>query len=119
MSLVACRAASAPGPTIFDRIISKEIPADVIYEDEDALAFRDISKQAPVHFLVIPKVFSGQAPSALLLQDLEVPWLPYTGRDGRYTIEYRPALTYSELQKMSCPGRERQPYWSEVEGSKP
>lgn len=45
-----------PGPTIFDKIISREIPADVIYEDDDAIAFRDISKQAPVHFLVIPKV---------------------------------------------------------------
>ena len=50
------RAASVPGPTIFDKIISREIPADVIYEDDDAIAFRDISKQAPVHFLVIPKV---------------------------------------------------------------
>lgn len=41
--------------TIFDRIISKEIPADIIYEDEKCLAFNDISPQAPVHFLVIPK----------------------------------------------------------------
>merc|ERR1712193_432793 len=41
--------------TLFDKIIAKEIPADVIYEDDAALAFRDISPQAPVHFLVIPK----------------------------------------------------------------
>jgi histidine triad (HIT) family protein len=41
--------------TIFSRIIDREIPADIIYEDEQALAFRDISPQAPVHFLVIPK----------------------------------------------------------------
>lgn len=41
--------------TIFDKIISKEIPADIIYEDEKALAFKDINPQAPVHFLVIPK----------------------------------------------------------------
>mmetsp|Transcript_34211 Transcript_34211/g.82371 ORF Transcript_34211/g.82371 Transcript_34211/m.82371 type:complete len:259 (+) Transcript_34211:189-965(+) len=46
-------------PTIFDKIISKEIPADVIYEDDLCLAFRDISPQAPVHFLVIPKVRDG------------------------------------------------------------
>jgi histidine triad (HIT) family protein len=41
--------------TIFDKIISKEIPADIVYEDSDVLAFRDISPQAPVHVLVIPK----------------------------------------------------------------
>ncbi|XP_037087032.1 LOW QUALITY PROTEIN: histidine triad nucleotide-binding protein 1-like [Pollicipes pollicipes] len=44
-----------PGPTIFDKIIDKSIPADIIYEDEQCLAFRDINAQAPVHFLVIPK----------------------------------------------------------------
>lgn len=41
--------------TIFDKIISKEIPADIIYEDDHVLAFNDISPQAPIHFLVIPK----------------------------------------------------------------
>ena len=41
--------------TIFSKIIRKEIPADIVYEDELALAFRDIAPQAPVHILVIPK----------------------------------------------------------------
>jgi histidine triad (HIT) family protein len=41
--------------TIFSKIIRKEIPADIVYEDELALAFRDISPQAPVHILIIPK----------------------------------------------------------------
>lgn len=41
--------------TIFTKIIQKEIPADIIYEDDDILAFRDISPQAPEHILVIPK----------------------------------------------------------------
>ena len=41
--------------TVFDKILSREIPADVVYEDELALAFRDIHPQAPVHVLVIPK----------------------------------------------------------------
>merc|ERR1711937_763820 len=41
--------------TIFDKIIAKEIRADVLYEDDAALAFRDINAQAPTHFLVIPK----------------------------------------------------------------
>ncbi|KAF5399319.1 Histidine triad nucleotide-binding protein 2 mitochondrial [Paragonimus heterotremus] len=43
-------------PTIFSKIINKEIKADIIYEDETCLAFNDIQPQAPVHFLVIPKV---------------------------------------------------------------
>ena len=41
--------------TLFSKIIQRQIPADIIYEDEQALAFRDINPQAPVHFLVIPK----------------------------------------------------------------
>lgn len=41
--------------TIFDKMIRKEIPADIIYEDEHILAFRDINPQAPIHALVIPK----------------------------------------------------------------
>ena len=41
--------------TIFDKILAKEIPADVVYEDEFVLAFKDINPQAPVHVLVIPK----------------------------------------------------------------
>ena len=41
--------------TIFDRIIQREIEADVVYEDDLALAFRDVAPQAPTHILVIPK----------------------------------------------------------------
>ena len=41
--------------TIFSKIIKREIPADILYEDEEVLAFSDVNPQAPVHFLVIPK----------------------------------------------------------------
>ena len=41
--------------TIFARIINKEIPADIIYEDDQCVAFRDAAPQAPVHFLVVPR----------------------------------------------------------------
>ncbi|KGD64551.1 HIT family protein [Alcanivorax nanhaiticus] len=41
--------------TLFSKIIDREIPADIIYEDDQCLAFRDINPQAPTHFLVIPK----------------------------------------------------------------
>jgi histidine triad (HIT) family protein len=42
-------------PTIFRRIIDKEIPAQIVYEDDRALAFHDVRPQAPVHVLVIPR----------------------------------------------------------------
>jgi histidine triad (HIT) family protein len=41
--------------TIFSKIIRKEIPADIVYESDNVLAFRDIKPQAPVHILIIPK----------------------------------------------------------------
>jgi histidine triad (HIT) family protein len=41
--------------TLFSKIIDREIPADIVYEDEQCLAFRDINPQEPVHILVIPK----------------------------------------------------------------
>lgn len=41
--------------TIFEKIIDREIPADIVYEDDRCLCFRDISPQAPVHVLLIPK----------------------------------------------------------------
>ena len=41
--------------TIFDKIINKEIPADIIYETDNILAFKDINPIAPVHILIIPK----------------------------------------------------------------
>lgn len=41
--------------TIFAKIIRREIPADIVYENENVLAFRDIKPQAPVHILIIPK----------------------------------------------------------------
>lgn len=41
--------------TIFSKIIRKELPADIVYEDDLCLAFRDIHPQAPTHILLIPK----------------------------------------------------------------
>lgn len=42
--------------TIFSKIIRREIPADIVYQDELVTAFRDISPQAPTHILIIPNV---------------------------------------------------------------
>ena len=57
--------------TIFSKIINREIPADIVYEDDHALAFRDINPQAPLHVLVIPKKPIDMLSSALA-EDQEV-----------------------------------------------
>ena len=44
------------GETIFSKIIKKEIPADIVFESDSVLAFKDIRPQAPVHVLIIPKI---------------------------------------------------------------
>ena len=41
--------------TIFEKIIARKIPAKIIWEDEDAIAFHDVDPQAPVHVLIVPK----------------------------------------------------------------
>lgn len=43
------------GETLFTRIARREIPADIVYEDDLCLAFRDIDPQAPTHLLLVPK----------------------------------------------------------------
>ena len=42
-------------PSIFTKIIAREIPADIVFESDSMIAFRDIAPQAPVHVLVVPK----------------------------------------------------------------
>lgn len=51
----AVKSGAQKEPTLFDKIINKEIPVKLLYEDDKCLAFNDIAPQAPVHFLVIPK----------------------------------------------------------------
>jgi histidine triad (HIT) family protein len=42
-------------PCLFCKIINKEVPSEIIYEDEEVLAFKDINPKAPFHFLIVPK----------------------------------------------------------------
>jgi len=46
---------SAAEPSVFERIVAREIPADVVFENDRVIAIRDIQPQAPVHLLVFPK----------------------------------------------------------------
>ena len=41
--------------TLFTKIINREIPADIVYEDEHVVAFRDIQPQAPIHIVIVPR----------------------------------------------------------------
>lgn len=60
--------------TIFGKIIRREIPADIVYEDDLVLAFKDVNPQAPTHILVIPK---KQIPKLELATDEDQPLLGY------------------------------------------
>jgi histidine triad (HIT) family protein len=65
----------AESKTIFKKILDKEIPADIVYEDDRCLAFRDVNPQAPTHVLIIPKneiasLADAQEPDAALLGSL-------------------------------------------------
>lgn len=58
--------------TIFEKIVAREIPAKIIWEDDEAIAFHDVDPQAPVHILIVPKkriarlAEAGDADKALL-----------------------------------------------------
>ncbi|HEX7348776.1 MAG TPA: histidine triad nucleotide-binding protein [Rhodanobacteraceae bacterium] len=81
--------------TIFDKIVRHELPADIVYEDDDVLAFRDIHPQAPVHVLFIPKRKSlptlndCAADDALLLGKLLLSAAAYAKREGFADAGYR------------------------------
>lgn len=53
----SCYPAGMSETTIFHKILAHEIPADIVYEDDEVLAFRDIHPKAPTHLLFIPKTF--------------------------------------------------------------
>jgi histidine triad (HIT) family protein len=63
---------ATPADTIFSRIIRREIPARIEYEDDLCLAFHDVAPQAPVHLLVIPK---QPIPSLVEVTDADKPLL--------------------------------------------
>lgn len=73
--------------TLFERIIAREIPADIVYEDERCIAFRDINPQAPLHVLVcpkqpLPKVGDAVATDAELLGHLLLQAAAIAAREG-------------------------------------
>ncbi|HVC17807.1 MAG TPA: histidine triad nucleotide-binding protein [Rhodanobacter sp.] len=87
--------------TIFSKIIRREIPADIVYESDEVLAFRDLNPQAPVHVLFIPKRElatlndAGQA-DALLLGQLLLAAADYARREGFAEQGYRTVVNCNE-----------------------
>ncbi len=80
--------------TIFDQILRHEIPADIVYEDDDILAFRDIHPQAPVHVLFIPRrsfatLNDCTDKDATLLGKLLLAAAAYAKREGFADAGYR------------------------------
>ncbi len=80
--------------TIFHKIIRREIPADIVFEDEHMIAFRDIAPQAPVHVLFVPKIdiatLNDLAPSqAEIVGRLAVAAADYAKREGFDEDGYR------------------------------
>lgn len=80
--------------TIFGKIIRREIPADIVYEDEQMIAFRDIHPQAPVHVLFVPKTPIATlndlaADQAALLGQLFLAAAAYAKRQGFAEDGYR------------------------------
>lgn len=77
--------------TIFHKIIRREIPADIVYEDEHLIAFRDIAPQAPVHVLFVPKT-----PSIATLNDMRQDQSEIVGRLAYAAAEYAKREGFAE-----------------------
>ena len=80
--------------TIFHKIMRHEIPADIVFEDEHMVAFRDIAPQAPVHVLFVPKVDVAtlndlQPPQAEIVGRLAIAAADYAKREGFAEEGYR------------------------------
>lgn len=83
--------------TIFAKIVRREIPADIVYEDDDVLAFRDLNPQAPVHVLFIPKramatLDDATASDAELLGKLLLAAASYAREQGLAKDGYRTVI---------------------------
>jgi histidine triad (HIT) family protein len=72
--------------TIFGKIIRKEIPAAIVYEDDLCLAFKDVNPQAPVHVLIIPKQPLPQLAAATSEDQMLLGHLLLTAKDLAVTL---------------------------------
>ncbi|GGD39491.1 histidine triad nucleotide-binding protein [Pseudoxanthomonas indica] len=92
----------ADNNTLFGKIIRREIPATIVYEDDDVLAFKDIAPQAPVHVLFVPKneliptMDDLQPAQAALVGKLVLAAAEYARREGFAQDGYRVVINCRE-----------------------
>lgn len=89
------------GDTIFGKIARREIAADIVYENEEVLGFRDLNPQAPVHVLFIPRkplatLNDAQPGDAELLGKLLLAAADYAKREGLAEQGYRTVINCNE-----------------------
>jgi histidine triad (HIT) family protein len=89
------------GDTIFGKIIRREIPADIVFENDDVLGFRDVNPQAPVHVLFIPRkplptLDDAQPGDAELLGKLLLAAADYARQEGLAEQGYRTVINCNE-----------------------
>jgi histidine triad (HIT) family protein len=89
------------GDTIFGKIVRREIPADIVYENDDVLAFKDLNPQAPVHVLFVPKralaTLNDATPAdAELIGKLVLAAADYAKREGFDKEGYRAVINCNE-----------------------
>lgn len=89
------------GDTIFGKIIRREIPADIVYENDEVLGFRDLNPQAPVHVLFVPKkplptLDDAGADDAELLGKVLLAAADYARREGLAEQGYRTVINCNE-----------------------
>ena len=98
--------------TLFDKIIRREIPADIVYEDSDIVAFRDIHPQAPVHILFVPRksmaTLNDAAPEdAALIGKLVLAAASFAKREGFAESGYRVVFNCNrdggQAEAIPCP----------------
>lgn len=76
-------------PTLFERIIAREIPSEIVYEDDAYIAIKDIAPKAPIHLLVIPKKVSARVDEITDAQDMGELWLTAVKVARQHAEDYR------------------------------
>ncbi|WP_034383305.1 histidine triad nucleotide-binding protein [Deinococcus sp. YIM 77859] len=80
---------TSPTPTLFTRIINRELPADVVYEDDRYIAIRDIAPKAPIHLLVIPKKVTTRIDEIKDAAEMGELWLTAVNVARQHANDYR------------------------------
>ena len=94
--------------TLFEKIINREVPADIVYETDDLLAFHDVIPQAPVHILIVPKhtlsrIGSAETSHATLLGNLLLASQEVAKRLGVFESGYRLVINHGTDAGESVP----------------